>query len=325
MSTTPITTHETQPDGPIDVEAAVALLSRIHSKPTTPVVAVTPKFEEAAPVVPKVEEATKASTRAERRASQREEIQRVREENARLQGRLEALESGRKTESAPSKEEIKRENFKTDAEYQEAITRKAVDERMAAKEVEAAQLEEMQTRREEADENAKEHAKLIDFDDVLERASDINFDRPKMPDGKYGYGLFEMEVTLSPYRMFLIEHLVNHPEEFEKLRLLEKSNAFLMSKTLSRLEGKMEGVYNQRQEAARAAKPEKVTEKVQKTGSENTPEKERAAAASDGNTTTRLPKPSSEVAAKGGTAPAGEPPIHSQAWMEKYRHQRYGK
>lgn len=325
MSTTPITTPDTQPDGPIDVEAAVALLNRIHSKPTTPVVAVTPKVEEAAPVVPKVEESTDASTRAERRASQREEIQRVREENARLQGRLEALESGRKTESAPSKEEIKRENFKTDAEFQEAVTRKAVDERMAARDAEEATLEAMRVEREEADSNAIEHAKLVDFEDLVAKGADLEFDRPKMADGKYGFGPFEIAITLSPYRVFMLEHFVNNPDDFEKLRGLEKSNTFLMSKMLSRLEGKLEGVYNQRQEAARAAKPEKVTEKVQKTGSENTPEKERAAAASDGNTTTRLPKPSSEVAAKGGTAPAGEPPIHSQAWMEKYRHTRYGK
>lgn len=266
----------------------------------------------------------------------RREMNRLREEAAEERGRRKAIEEhiaslrgGAATEEAkaePAGPPV-RANYASDAEYHEART-----EYVAEKKVEAALASERETQERKALEEAQipkniaAAALLPDWAEVekLARGEAEDEDGNKIPGLDIKSAPILHMVRISDVGAFLLYHFAKNPDELRKLEALS-DNPWLQSKSFGRLEERVEKLYTantttNKATGASAGETEKGTPKEERTSPEKT-EQVRAAA----ERTSAKPKPSSEVAAMGGSAVPDEPKVGSKEWMAKRNMEEFGR
>lgn len=231
-----------------------------------------------------------------------------------LQAELDALKAAGKPAAAPAADtEPQRSQFASDAEYlratqkwdreQEAKNQGKTAEDQKAQESRAAHLKAM-------DEKAQADIALIpDWDEVAKKALEDDdapeFDPAEQP-------TFIALISNSDMRAFALHHFAKHPDKLQEMLDLKPSEQI---RAFHRLEGRLEREYDSNK-AAQAA-PEKG-----KTAS--TPQKPEGRAEPQQEAQPAKPKPSSEVAARGGSPAPDEPAIGSPAWMQKRNQVQYG-
>ena len=225
------------------------------------------------------------------------------------------------TQAAEAVEPV-RAQFATEAEYQRAIGRweasqeaRKVEQRIDKKLQERETNEAFYGRIAEMDVKFTEDKKAFeDWDAVAEAASedeDVKLDQGK--NGCIGSALF-----LSDVRASILYYLAKHPAEVERLNKLKDDPAEHLT-YFNRIAGKAEVMYPAKQKAPEATKPEKVEK------DRETPEKAEQARATAANASeVRKPKPSSEVATRGGTPAPETPKPGSVAWMEMRNRAQFG-
>lgn len=254
---------------------------------------------------PVVEQATEPVVEAPKPHLNRA-ARRLREQLAEERGRRMALESfvqnGNRAQvevkqQAPVvDQEPNRNDFKTDAEYAAAIARYHVKQETGKISQENEVLQAIKQEYQEANASQEEHVKLIpNWEKVVKGAEKLDLAGQEFLPGM---------LATSDVRAFVVEYLVDNPKDWERL-ISYKGDAIKQRDFFKRIEGKVEVVYDKRkaEQAALAEKSEKGPEKTEQvSGKTAAPVKV-------------LPKPSSEVSAKGGTAPPSEPAVGSAAWM----------
>ena len=234
--------------------------------------------------------------------SQRREMNRLREAAAEERGQRLAWERIAQGAAKPQaaidpNEEPNRNDFKTDPEYIVALTKWTAKQEVSKNTENIAINAAVKAEVDAANERQSEQVDLIpDWKDILENVDDLSWsDKPK-----YQQDQIEYLFAASDLRAFIVEHFYKHRDDWDKFLELDglKQRSYF-----NRIEGKCETVYNQRLEAAQAAKD--------KTSKDRTaPEK-----AEQARETKQLPRPSSEVSAVGGSVPLPEPTVGSAAWM----------
>jgi hypothetical protein len=124
-------------------------------------------------------------------------------------------------------------------------------------------------------------------------------------------------LAASEFRAAVSYHWMKNVDDFLELCEMKPADQI---KAFHRLEGRLEKVYDSKQKAAQAEpKPEKVEEKTA-----STPQKPQGRAEPQQEEKPAKPKPSSEVAARGGSPAPDEPAIGSPAWMLKRNQAQFG-
>lgn len=258
----------------------------------------------------------------------RRENNRLREEAAELRGKLAAYEAlGVKPNGEPAQPkgetdpEPQQAQFATEAEYMRALGR------WEARQETAKQLS-------KRDEQTKEEKEAIELQNHV-REMDAKFakDKELIPDfaetaaaaienEDLSYNAADHQLLLSmiahsDVRAFMLHHFAKEPAVFQKMLAFKDDDNGLIA-AFKRLEGRVELMYSKQEpkEKAPEAPPKAKAEAKERTGPENT-EQARAPKA--------LPRPSTEVAARGGTAPPEEPIPGTKAWMEKRNAQTGGR
>lgn len=262
--------------------------------------------------------------------SQRRTERRLVEEIGQLKGRLQAYEelglTGRKP-AAPinSDPEPQREQFATDSEYNRAAGR--WDARQEAKKTVAEadkgtkaerEAEAFQAHIVAMDRKAVEDIKgIADWEEVAAAAADDD-DAPEFPPAEHQE--FVQMLAMSDIKARMLYHLAKNPKVFQGLLDLTGDFAAQLS-AFKRLEGKVELLYTteQKQEAAQASDKTKVESKDR-----NHPAEAQAGRNSLERDAQKA-RPSTEVAARGGTVAPEEPAIGSQAWMAKRNQIQYAR
>lgn len=260
--------------------------------------------------------------------SARREMNRLREEAAEARGRLAMLQelqaqgytkaqAQAAVEAKPANVEPTREQFNSDAEYIKA----------AAK-FEATKVQQEASARQTADAEMQELLKTANANTVKYEADAANFpDWEEAQETMAGISLdganTEMLVGLfaeSDQRAGVSYYWAKHPDEFKEFL---KMPARQQIRTFHRLEERVEQLYSKKAAAADAGAaqaPPKASAKDR-----TTPEKPEQGAQTAADRDVRKPRPSTEVAARGGTAPPEEPPIGSPAWMARRNQAQYAK
>ena len=252
--------------------------------------------------------------------SARREMNRMREEIGALRAKLEMGAKPAEVVAQPKEEaEPQRKDFASDGEYLRATQKwdKAQEAKQTqAKTGDTAKLEEYQAHIKEMDNKAAEDiTKLEDWDEVAKNAA-ADEDAPEIDWlAKENETLLAMFLQ-SDVRAYVMYHLAKHPDVAEKLYSLS-ANPGEQIRFFHRLEGRMEKEYDSTHKAAQA------TEKAPKDRTHP------AEAAKPGGTAAGAipakPKPSSEVAARGGSSAPEEPAIGSPAWMLMRNQAQYGR
>lgn len=245
--------------------------------------------------------------------SVRREMNRLREEAAEERGRRIAIEEFLKnggkvaaTEAPAAQEEDpkpKQGNYATEAEFNEAnaawIARQ--EHQKAEKAKEEKFQEEQWTAHLIAMANKKDEdsKKFADWDEVAESARE-NKEMPMLPKGQLDT-LLKSSDMMAP----ILYYWAKHPAEMKKLVDMEEGP--MLTKYFGRLETKVETLYSDQLEAAQASDKAKAESKDR-----TIPETRATAADRD----VRKPRPSTEVAARGGSSAPAEPEIGSKAWMD---------
>lgn len=272
--------------------------------------------------------------------SARRDQNRLREEIGELKGRLKAYEelglvkpgkegagSGQSSTGATADPEPQRSQFATDAEHVRALSRwdaRQEAAKLLGKQTEAQQstqqLEAYRDHLKAMDAKAAEDMKSIaDWDTVAKEAAEnedaIEFspdDHPTL------MGL----LASSDVKAFVLYHFAKNQEELQKMLDLTKTPDQQI-RAFHRLEGRIEKLYSvssskEEKPAAQAAPPAKAEK------DRISPEKaEQARATAERDA--QKPRPSTEVAARGGSAPPEEPAIGSAAWMARRNQAQYAK
>lgn len=254
--------------------------------------------------------------------SARRELNRLREQAAEERGRRIALEemirgNGKQAEPKADDPEPQREQFATDSEYNRAAGR--WDARQEAKKTVAEANKGTQAEKDQAaftahvvamDKKAAEDIKSIpDWDEVAKAASEDE-DAPEFSAADHPE--FVQMLSMSDVKARMLYHLAKNPDVFQKL--LDMTGDFgAQLSAFKRLEGKVEMLYTaeQKQEAAQASDKGKAESKDR-----NHPA-EAQAGRNSLERDAQKSRPSTEVAARGGTATPEEPAIGSPAWMAK--------
>ncbi len=254
--------------------------------------------------------------------SVRREMNKLREEIGSWKTRAELAEAGKATApaAAPKEDaEPQRSAYGTDAEYlratqkwdkaQEAKTSTKTSEETQQQEAFVAHLQAMDTK-------AAEDMKLLpDWDAVSKKAMEDE-DAPEFAPAEHP--TFVALLAQSDVKAFALYHFAKHPEQLEAMLELSKDPAAQI-RSFHRLEGRLEKEYDSTQKAAQASEAGKPKED----------RKHPAEAAKPGGTATGAnpvkPKPSSEVAARGGSPAPDEPAIGSPAWMLKRNQEQFGR
>ena len=259
----------------------------------------------------------------------RRENNRLREEAAELRGKLAAYEAlGVKPNDEPAQPkgeadpEPKQTDFGSEAEYMRALGR------WEARQETAKQLSKRDEQTKEEKESIELQAHVREMDAKFQKDKELIPDfaetaKEALENDELSYNAYEHPLLLgliahSDVRAFMLHHFAKEPADFQKmLKLKDDANGLIAA--FKRLEGKVESVYSKqepkKQEAAEASDKSKDKAK-DRTGPENT-EQARAPKA--------LPRPSTEVAARGGTAPPEEPIPGTKAWMDKRNAQTGGR
>ncbi len=277
--------------------------------------------------------------------SARREINRLREEAAEARGRAKTLEeliakgaivtpNGKTTEvKADEDPEPKRENFATDREFDRACGK--WDARQEAKkeigkvvtsDEQAAELEEVRAEIAQMDAKSKTDIAEIFGQEEWDRVEKKSLEaaaaakeaieageEPESPvpicDWSKHQTLYMLYVR-SPERARIAYHFAVEPKDFQAMMDLTKTPDKQIA-AFHRLEGRVERLYTakEKKEAAQASEPPKG----------ETKDRTHSADASAGRTQSERdalkPKPSAEVAARGGTVAPETPAIGSKEWM----------
>jgi len=231
-----------------------------------------------------------------------------------LQAELDTLRGATRHVAPAEDAEPDRSDYGTDAEYlratqkwdrqQEAKQQGQLAENAKDQESRAAYLQAM-------DEKAVADIALIpDWDEVAKNAMDDE-DAPEF-DPTQQKTLMAL-LSNSDVRAFALHHFAKHPNKLQEMLDLKPAEQI---RAFHRLEGRLEKAYD-KPEAAQAT-PEKV-----KTAS--TPQKPEGRAEPQQEVKPAKPKPSAEVAARGGSPAPDEPAIGSVAWMQKRNQAQFGR
>lgn len=296
-------------------------------KPAEPA---SPKAPETKPAEPK---AAAADEEEENRPSlprhARREMNRLREENGRLQGRLEMLEQlvrgaqPKGDEKPPADLKPQRNQFQSDADFHEALGAWAGRQeagKTVAKDREQQQAEERQEQQREHFARMREKAlddqkHFPDWETAREGAEDLEWTVEEHP-------VLTGLILSSDVQAAILYHFAKHQDELQKLLDLKDDNDTLITR-FRRLEGRVEKLYEPSEPEKGGKDGKTAAEAAKETSKARTPEK--AEQARDSSTAARdaqLPRPSSETAARGGTAAPEEPTPGSAAWMAKRNAQR---
>ena len=281
-----------------------------------------PKPAAAAEVVEEsaVEKPHQAS-RSERRLQNR-----LREEIGELRGRLKAYEElGMRPGSVPpaavaapvTDPEPQRREFGTDAEYNRALGRwdarqevakatERVETKLTEREQQAAELEQLR-----ADIAASEIQAQADIKELFpdwEQVSKDALDDPDAPEFTPAeHPMLMMMIARSDMKARVLYHFAKNPEALEGMLGMTKTPDRQIA-AFHRLEGRVEKLYDKPKVAQAAGKgqEERATHPAEANAGRS-----KSTSESDA----RKPRPSSEVAARGGTAVPEEPAVGSAAWM----------
>lgn len=219
--------------------------------------------------------------------------------------------------------EPKRSDFTSDAEYLRATQKydKAVEAKTSTGA--AAQEEQQKAFRDHLtamDTKAAEDMKLIpDWEKVAKDAADDD-DAPEFVPDEHP-NLMAM-LARSDVRAFVLYHFAKNPDALESMLDLTKTPEKQIS-AFHRLEGRLEKEYASLQKAAQASEAEKPKEDREHLA-EAEPEKAKPGeTAADRDV--RKPRPSSEVAARGGSPAPDEPLPGSAAWIAKRNQTQFGR
>ena len=249
--------------------------------------------------------------------SVRRELNRLREELGAERARRELAEAGKPEPKAAPKEdaEPQRKDFGTDAEYLRATQKwdKAQEAKASAKTAEAGtQQEQFAAHLKAMDEKAVADIALIpDWEEVQKKAADDE-DAPEFAPDEHP--TFMAMLAQSDVRAFALHHFAKNPDALESMLALTKDPGAQI-RAFHRLEGRLEKEYAS--DKAAQADPAKG-----KTA--DTPQKPQGRAEPQQEAQPAKPKPSSEVAARGGSPAPDEPAIGSPAWMQKRNQIQYG-
>jgi hypothetical protein len=252
--------------------------------------------------------------------SARREMNRLREEAAELRGRLKAIEElglSPKKEQEAKKEadpEPVRTDYSSEADYNRALGR--WDARQEVKKVETnreqtaeqqVQAKAFQEHCAAMDKKAVEDIKAIkDWDEVQKAVADADEVLEFKPEE---HPTLMGLIASSDTKAYVLYHFAKVPADLQKMLDLT-SDPGAQIRQFARLEGRIEKLYstNDSTKAAQASDEPKGDDS-----------KDRKAPA-EGNTSerdARKPRPTSEVAARGGSAVPEEPAPGSKAWMER--------
>lgn len=306
--------------------------------------------KEPEPVKPPVKEAPKAEAKAEEPAkveehipdsgnrNLRRQLRRLTMELGEARGQLKAYAelgiavkansgsgSGRDNSasvSASDDPEPQRQDFADDAQYYRAVGRwdarqeaaKAVSKVTEATQHER-QLAALQQQMADAYKKGTEDMKTIpDWDEVQKKAIEDaeNGDAPKF--NFEDYPNLHRLIATSDVQAFMIHHLAKEPKDLQKLLDMAKDDAG-QTRFFSRLEGNVEKMYSKAQETKDGSGPEKAEKPDQSKGRTHPAEAEAGRNAAERDA--RKPRPTTEVAARGGSAVPEEPEPGTAAWMAK--------
>ncbi len=291
-----------------------------------------PTPAEPAKVEPKAAPVAKEEEPHKLPRSVRREINRLREEAAEARGRLAAYEElrAKPAEAKPTaavETEPQRENFNTDLEFMKATAKweakqydserqKQTTQQQSDAEFTAHVSEMHKKFREDIPKIAPNWKELVaaadhepeedDFEtpEAFEEAHDnwkmVQYNPAEQP---ILQGLIDSSEVMAHVMLYFVEH----PKEFRKLLDLNK-NPGGQIRLFARLEERAEKLYS-KEEAAQAPEPEKAKK-------DRTHLAEAPKAAGRNPETIRLPKPSSEISARGGSPPPEAPIPGSKAWMD---------
>ena len=261
------------------------------------------------------------ASRSERRLQNR-----LREEIGELRGRLKAYEElGMRPGSVPpavvsapvSDPEPQRREFGTDAEYNRALGRwdarqevakatERVETKLTEREQQAAELEQLR-----ADIAASEIQAQADIKELFpdwEQVSKEALDDPDAPEFTPAeHPMLMMMIARSDMKARVLYHFAKNPEALEGMLGMTKTPDRQIA-AFHRLEGRVEKLYDKPKVAQAAGKgqEERATHPAEANAGRS-----KSTSESDA----RKPRPSSEVAARGGTAVPEEPTVGSAAWM----------
>ena len=278
-----------------------------NGKPIVPPIAEKPKEPE------KPKEAHQSENEEDRLPRRdRRTMNKLREEVGELRGRLQAYEelgiTKAKSEAAPPSGEDapkpQRAQYSTDAEYIEALgtwtTERAIDKR-AQTEAELEEERHLSALYAKMEEKAIEDSKLFpDWDDAREEALEKGFQITGKETLK--------AINTSEVKAHLLYYLVKNPKELKALN--DTPEGSFKIRTIGKLEAILEKMYSTE---------ESKKEVVQASESEDSKERTThpAEAQAGRNSAVRdsgKPRPSTEVAARGGSAPPGDIRIGSPEW-----------
>jgi hypothetical protein len=231
-----------------------------------------------------------------------------------LQAELDTLR-GSTRHAAPAEDaEPDRSDYGTDAEYlratqkwdrqQEAKQQGQLAENAKDQESRAAYLQAM-------DEKAVADIALIpDWDEVAQNAKDDE-DAPEFDPTQQK--IFMALLSNSDVRAFALHHFAKHPNKLQEMLDLKPAEQI---RAFHRLEGRLEKAYD---------KPEAAQATPEKGKTASTPQKPEGRAEPQQEVKPAKPKPSAEVAARGGSPAPDEPAIGSVAWMQKRNQAQFGR
>ncbi len=254
--------------------------------------------------------------------SMRRELNRLREELGAARALAEVA-----AKAAPVKEEVKIEAEPKRADFpagevgsadflraSQKWDRAQEAKTMAASQQSAQELAAKQDHWKELDAKTTEDIKLFPDWEAVMKTSQEDEDAPEIGEGEHP--VFMGLLIESDVRAFVAYHFAKHPDELQKMLDLSK-NPNAQIKAFHRLEGRLEKEYASRQ-AAQAAEPEKGKE-----DRKHPAEAEKPGGTAAGGQPAK-PKPSSEVAARGGSSAPDEPAVGSEAWVLKRNQAQYG-
>ncbi len=317
MSTTVI---EQQTEAPV-FDSAKFIAERNAGKVIEPVKTAETQVEKTKEPV-KAEAEPEAAPRLPR--SVRREMNRLREELGYLRAKAEAAEAKPTAAAAPKEDaEPIRKDFASDAEYLRATQKwdKAQEAKAAEKgSADTAQTEQFRAHLKAMDEKAAEDIKtLADWEEVSKAALEDE-DAPEF-DGTEHPTLMGM-LAASDVKAFALYHFAKHPDEFQKMLDLTKDpNAQI--KSFHRLEGRLEKMYDSVQKPAQGSEAEKPKED-RKHLAEAEPVKAKPGETAAGAIPAK-PKPSSEVAARGGSPAPDAPVPGTAAWNAMRNQAQFGR
>ncbi len=267
--------------------------------------------------------------------SARREINKYREEAAELRGRLKAFEElGVKPKAAETAKpgdaaadtddpEPTRDKFATDSEFDRALGR--WEARQEAKKVvteSQASEKEVSDLQKSLDSMAAKKwadADLIpDWDDAAKRAESM----PELQCDWKEHRALQLRLLTSDTQAAICRHWVDHPEDFQSLLALS-GDIVAQDRAFTRLEGRVEKLYTTGEPTGKKVAPAADPKKSETKGSTHPAEGEKPGRNSASENDARKPKPSSEVAAPGGSRVPDAPLPGTKEWVAMRNEQKF--